>query len=62
MNMRLPKSLRDKDPLLGDLPQADMAMEYSDHEWTAEELEDVDRQVYHNIILSHPLHCCGKVR
>ena len=45
MNMKLPKSLRDKDPLLGDLPQMDSAMEFSDHEWTPEELDDVDRQV-----------------
>lgn len=43
--MKLPKSLRDKDPLLGDLPQMDSEMEFSDHEWTVEELDDVDRQV-----------------
>lgn len=43
--MKLPKNLRDKDPLLGDLPQMEPATEFSDHEWTAEELDDADRQV-----------------
>ena len=45
MNMKLPKNLRDKDPLLGSLPSVDSAMEYSDHEWTTEELDAVDTQV-----------------
>lgn len=43
--MKLPKNLRDKDPLLGSLPSVDSAMEYSDHEWTTEELDAVDTQV-----------------
>ena len=45
MNMKLPKSLRDKDPMLSSLPTVDSAMEYSNHEWTTEELDAVDTQV-----------------
>lgn len=45
MNMKLPKSLRDKDPMLSSLPTVDSDIEYSNHEWTTEELDAVDTQV-----------------
>ena len=61
--MRMPKNLRDKDPLLGDLPQVETAMEYSDQEWTAEELDDVDRQVsFQNTIIFPNILTLGMLR
>ena len=48
MNMRLPRYLVDSDPLLTNvvlLLGEDPALEVSDSEWTAEELENAEQQV-----------------
>lgn len=44
MNMRIPKYLVDSDPLLANVPQTEGVMEVTNEEWTAEELEDAERQ------------------
>lgn len=47
MNMRLPKSLVDSDPLLSNVTQIDTGVVtgIAEQEWTAEELEQAERQV-----------------
>lgn len=48
MNMRLPRYLVDSDPLLTNVVMLlgeDPALEVSDSEWTAEELENAEQQV-----------------
>lgn len=43
--MRTPKYLVDSDPLLTNVPQIEAVMEVTNEEWTAEELENAERQV-----------------
>lgn len=45
MNMRLPKFLWDKDPLLSNMPQVDTVIDLTEYEWMAEELENAEREV-----------------
>ncbi|KAK3590055.1 hypothetical protein CHS0354_041083 [Potamilus streckersoni] len=46
MNMKTPKSLLDDDTEGENVPHMVVqAVEYTEHEWTEDELEDIDRQV-----------------
>lgn len=52
MNMRTPRYLRDSDPALSNVPiQPEPVVEIADveYEWMAEELENVERQVEHEL-------------